>query len=160
MRTMSTIASSGLLFALATGAHADDASDTKHCRTAGNSDRIGACTRRVESLRQNGTEMERTRSAAAYVLRSMAYFDVRDYDRAIADADEASRLAPKYTGAHYMRGAAYGGKKDYDASIAAYTEEIRVSPKLVDAYFARGGDYHRKKNSMIALLLTSRRRSS
>ena len=58
------------------------------------------------------------------------YGDKGDYDRAIADYDEAIRLDPRYAVAYYNRGVAYCDKGDYDRAIADYNEAIRLDPKL------------------------------
>ena len=55
------------------------------------------------------------KDARAYVARSTAYLLRKDYDLAIADAEEAIRLAPNSALGYLNRGAAYAGKKDYSA---------------------------------------------
>ena len=44
--------------------------------------------------------------------------DKGDYDRAIADFDQAIQLKPDYADAYYNRGIAYHDKGDYDRAIA------------------------------------------
>src|SRR5262245_39755134 len=67
--------------------------------------------------------------AWAYAARGAAYWGKGDFDRAIADCDEAIRLAPKYAWAYHTRGNAYRMKGDFDRAIADASEAIRLDPK-------------------------------
>jgi tetratricopeptide (TPR) repeat protein len=64
-----------------------------------------------------------------------------DYDRAIADYDEAIRLDPKVAAAFYNRAIAYKAKGDPDRVIADYNKAIRLDPKDADAFINRGVAY-------------------
>ena len=72
-----------------------------------------------------------------------------DYDRAIADLEQAIRLDPKDTEAYIRRGNAYNHKGDYDRAIADLEHAVRLDPKDPKAYVIRGsaydgkGDYNR-----------------
>ena len=79
--------------------------------------------------------------ATAYCDRGIAYGGKRDYDRALADFNEAIRLDPNLAVAYYGRGNIYGNKRDYDRAIAEYSKAIQLEPKLVDAYYKRGMVY-------------------
>ncbi len=57
---------------------------------------------------------------------------------AIADYNEAIRLAPKDAAAFLNRGFVYAAKQDYDRAIADYSEAIRLAPKDAAAFFNRG----------------------
>jgi tetratricopeptide (TPR) repeat protein len=63
----------------------------------------------------------------------MAWRVKKEYDKAIADYDEAIRLDPKYAIAFNNRGSAWLIKKEYDKAIADYDEAIRLDPKYVNA---------------------------
>ena len=56
----------------------------------------------------------------------MAWAQKKDYDKAIADYNEAIRLDPKDAWAHSERGSAYYEKKDFDQAIADHNEAIRL----------------------------------
>ncbi|MGO9486752.1 MAG: tetratricopeptide repeat protein, partial [Rhodomicrobium sp.] len=77
------------------------------------------------------------------------HYNKGDYDRAIADYDQAISLNPQYATAYYSRGLAYYNKGDYDRAIADYDQAIRLDPKYALAYNNRGfvynitGDYDR-----------------
>ena len=62
----------------------------------------------------------------------------KDYDKAIADYNEAIRLDPGYAHAYNGRGKTWSAKKDYDKAIADYNEAIRLYPGYVHAYCNRG----------------------
>ena len=54
-----------------------------------------------------------------------AYANKGQYDRAIADFDEAIKLDPEYALSFYNRGCAYAMKGQHDRAIADYDEAIR-----------------------------------
>jgi tetratricopeptide (TPR) repeat protein len=77
---------------------------------------IGGCTASIQSGRLSGKALAR-----AYVSRGDAYDDKEDYDRAIADYNQAIQLDPKDAGAYFSRGLAKrlkGDKSGGDADIA------------------------------------------
>jgi tetratricopeptide (TPR) repeat protein len=76
----------------------------------------------------------------------MAYADIKNWDLAIADLDEAIRLAPKNADYIFGRGFVNILKGDYDRAIADLTEAIRLDPTRADAWsmravaFSKAGD--------------------
>ena len=75
-----------------------------------------------------------------------ASYDKGEYDKAIADFNEAIRLDPKVALAYIYRGKAWGAKGEYDKAIADFNEAIRLNPKLGAAYFSRGIAWEAKGN--------------
>ena len=69
-----------------------------------------------------------------------------DYDRAIADLDQAIELDPKFAAAYNSRGDTYIHKGDYDRAIAEVNEAIRLGPKSAVAYITRGEAYEAKND--------------
>ena len=61
-----------------------------------------------------------------------------NYDRAIADYDQAIQINPKDVYAYNKRGNAYTAKGNYDLAIADYDQAIQINPKYATAYFSRG----------------------
>ncbi len=57
---------------------------------------------------------------------------------AVADLDQAIKLAPGMAFAFFERGAAYHRIDDYDNAIADYTSSIKIDPKEPLAYINRG----------------------
>lgn len=85
------------------------------------------------------------REAILNWLRGLAFFDKRDYDKAIAHYTEAIRLDPKNAETYCDRGDIYLLQKgDYDSAIADYTEAIRLKPTDAEAYRRRGLAYQGK----------------
>ena len=68
----------------------------------------------------------------------MCSFDNRQYDRALADFNEALRLKPDFALAYHDRGDAFYFKQDYAASIKDLDEAIRLDPKSANAFTNRG----------------------
>jgi tetratricopeptide (TPR) repeat protein len=74
---------------------------------------IPACTRLIE---QN--KLSQGDRAIAYALRGTAHWRQRDFDEAIADANEAIKINPNLAAAYAARGAAYGSKGEDDQALA------------------------------------------
>ncbi len=62
---------------------------------------------------------------AAHGLRGNAFVARGEYDRAIADYDEAIRFSPDFAATFINRSLAYLDKGDYDRSIADSDQAIR-----------------------------------
>ena len=60
----------------------------------------------------------------------MAWYDKKDYDKAIDDFTDAIRIDPKYATAYYNRGLVWKAKGDNDKAMADYDEAIRLDPTL------------------------------
>ena len=60
-----------------------------------------------------------------------------NYDRAIADANEAIRLVPSATTGFVNRSAALSAMDEYGRAIADATRAIDLDSNSADAYFAR-----------------------
>jgi tetratricopeptide (TPR) repeat protein len=73
---------------------------------------IAGCTAVIKSGRDS-----QHRLAVDYYNRGLAYRNKGDYDRAIADYNQAIRLDPKYAAAYNNRGRAYADKGDHDPRL-------------------------------------------
>src|SRR3984893_6792564 len=94
--------------------------------------RINACTAVIQSGRLTGANQ-----ALALHHRANAYYSGKDYERAIADYNEAIRLDPTDANSFIDRAIAYRAKGDLDRAIADYNEAIRLAPKTALAYANR-----------------------
>ena len=68
----------------------------------------------------------------------------RQWERAIADYNDALKLDANDTYALRSRGRARIGRKEYDLAIADETAAIGLSPRLLQAYAVRGSANHRQ----------------
>ena len=85
-------------------------------------------------------------NSVAWRQRGLIWNEKKDYDKAIADFNEAIRLDPKLALAYNNRGNAWDAKKEYDKAIADFNEAIRLDPKLALAYNNRGTAWMAKKD--------------
>jgi len=103
--------------------------------------KIAGCTAVIQSGQLNDTNL-----SIAFNNRGIAYYNKKDYDRAIQDYDQAIRLNPSFADAFNNRGNAYYYKKDYDRAIQDYTEAIRLNPSFALAFNNRGNAYRDKQD--------------
>jgi tetratricopeptide (TPR) repeat protein len=85
---------------------------------------IRGCTAIIQAGRDT-----RKNLAIAYNNRASAYYDKREYDRAITDATEAIRLDPSYGWPYVTRADALADTGEYDRAIADLNTVIRTLPK-------------------------------
>ena len=98
--------------------------------------RRGACAWLLDNGRLN-----RADNAKAHYNRGWSYRDKGQFERALADYDEAIRLKPDYAEAYNGRGIAYKQKGRYARAIADYDTALRLEPNYVYAYNNRGNAY-------------------
>jgi tetratricopeptide (TPR) repeat protein len=99
---------------------------------------IAACTRDIASGRFKGVAL-----GGRFNNRGLAYAERGDYDRAIADYNEAIRLHPRIAIAFSNRGNIYA-RSDYDHAISDYNEAIRLNPRNAIFFSNRGEAYNNK----------------
>jgi uncharacterized caspase-like protein len=85
-----------------------------------------------------------TSDARVYYNSGLAYYNKKDYDKAIAEYTQAIQLDSNYARAYQGRGDAYDEKGDYDRAIADLTQAIRLDPNFANAYIIRGVVYSHK----------------
>ena len=95
-------------------------------------------------------------SAFALYNQGSTQLNLKDYDRAIANFDEALKLDPKYVVALNARGLAYEGKGQHDRAIADYDRAIELDPKYAAGFVNRGNAYRSKGRDDQAIDLTGR----
>src|SRR6266404_2615694 len=101
---------------------------------------IGACTAIIQSGQETTKGLAR-----ALNNRGIAYREKGEYDRAVQDLDEATRLDPNYALAFNNRGIAYGRKRQYDRAIQDFDQTIRLDPNNAPAFDNRGTAYYGKR---------------
>lgn len=93
--------------------------------------RIGACTALIQSGQETTANL-----AAAFHNRGIGYYDTDQFDKAIADDDQAIKLNPS-SNAFYERGLAYWAKREYTRALQDFDEAIRLQPTAL-SYVTRG----------------------
>ncbi len=83
-------------------------------------------------------------NVAALIERGTKYNLNSDYDRAIADFNEAIRLDPNSAAAFYGRAAVYYNMGDYDRAIQDYDQVLRIDPRYNMAPMFRALTYEKK----------------
>ena len=89
--------------------------------------------------------------ACAYNNRGRVYSFKRDYDRAIAEYDQAIKLDPSLAMAYSNRGESRFNKGDLDGAFADFDAAIKRDPNYAMAYANRGLVYYRKHDMAHAL---------
>ena len=95
---------------------------------------------------------------AIYASRAMALFVVKDYEKAIADCDQAIQLNPNYAGAYSYRGLLWWfAKAQYDKAIDDCNHAIRLAPNFAASYSVRAVRGPAKANTARPWRIASRR---
>jgi lipoprotein NlpI len=130
----------------ASGTHAT-MRDVAACAQAKQPDAaIAGCTRIVEDSRQKAKGR-----AHAFYNRANAHAAKGDHTAAIADYDEAIKLAPKNARLYNNRGSSRSDAGEADAAIADFSEAIRHDRRFASAWFNRANSYAAKGETERAL---------
>jgi len=134
-----------LIALIGTAAAPARADDVETCKRWAGDDSLAACTRVIASKTVGGAAL-----AQVYASRGVIYIRFKgDWDRAIADYDEALRLDPRIAGAYAGRAAAYIRKGNIDRAWPDLSEGLRLDPKnpgirnVLGYYYNKKGDYER-----------------
>jgi tetratricopeptide (TPR) repeat protein len=82
--------------------------------------------------------------AVAFDTRGNVYLGKPDYDRAIADFDEAIKLDPEYVNFLNDRGVAYTKKGQFDRAVADFDQALKLRFFYLDALLNRALAYQSK----------------
>jgi tetratricopeptide (TPR) repeat protein len=74
-----------------------------------------------------------TIDAYDYYQNRLGSLSKKEYDKAIGDFTELTRLVPDDFNAYHNRGLAYDNLNKYEQAIADYTEAIRLKPDYNDS---------------------------
>jgi tetratricopeptide (TPR) repeat protein len=85
-------------------------------------------------------------TAAQYYRRGYEFYEKKQFQKAIADYNEALRLDPQDVDVYNDRGRVWFDLKDYDKALADYNEALRLDPKYVHAWNNRGRVWFAKKD--------------
>ena len=90
--------------------------------------RIDGCSAVIKAGREKGEKL-----AEAFNNRGIAYRLKGDHERAIADYDQALKLAPSAEG-YFNRGNAHLAKRDYDRAIDDYNQATKLKSDFAAAF--------------------------
>lgn len=101
--------------------------------------KIAACTAVIKSGEKSGREL-----SVAYAGRAGGYKAKGEYDKALADIDEAIKLQPGFGELFYNRGVINAAAGRSEEAMKDYNEALRLKPDLVVALSNRAGIYESK----------------
>ncbi len=138
MRLLPTVPAIAIAAVMVLGVSFSAAADDRElCKTASGDAAIEACTRAIDSKKYNGVKQKRVLSLL-YTNRGVEYEIKKDYDKAIADHDQAIKIDPKNPAPYNNRGNTYVAKQDYAHAVADFDMAIKLNPKYAEALFNRG----------------------
>jgi tetratricopeptide (TPR) repeat protein len=94
------------------------------------------------AIRNFSRAVELEPNADHYFARGLAYADLGDHPKAIADYTIAIRQDPKFAAAYYNRGMAYMALQQLPAAVNDFSEAIKTQPEFIAAYYSRGMAYY------------------
>ncbi len=89
----------------------------------------------------------------ALYFRGYSYAGQRQFDKAIADYNQVTRLNrslkkplgnDRMVWVYFFRGYSYAGQRQFDRAIVDYSQAIKLYPKYALAYGNRGHAYYHK----------------
>lgn len=98
-------------------------------------DAIGSFDRAIQVNSEWG---ESIGLADAYDVRCATHSAIGNYQKAIADCNQALQLKPNFANAYINRGDALAQQGDDQQASKDYDQAVRLAPNLVYAYFSRG----------------------
>ena len=102
--------------------------------------KLNACTALIESVKYIGNDL-----ADIYVMRGRIHFFLKgEVDRAVAQYNEALRIAPSNCAAFYFRSAMSVSRNDADDAIADLSKAISFCPTVGEYRRLRGVAHHAK----------------
>lgn len=107
---------------------------------------VSVCTRQIGSGEFKGRDL-----AITYVNRGVAYYRLKQHEKAVADFDRAIKIAPALVQAWNNRGVARQALRQYKAAIADYAKAISLNPRYAAAWFGRGAAHEALGDKAAAL---------
>jgi tetratricopeptide (TPR) repeat protein len=109
---------------------------------------------RIDKNNFNILVTQNSNDAEYFFNQGNAYYQLKDYQAAIADYTKAIEINPNITEPYIYRGSLYSKLNEYQAAIADYTKVIEINPNDAEAYFNRGIAYYDLKDYQAAITNT------
>ncbi len=94
---------------------------------------VDKTTETIKSGKLTGSDL-----AGSYCLRSSAYADLGKADKALADANEALKVAPNASASLYCRAYVYFGTGEFEKSVEDYSKAIALGAAGAKNFHQRG----------------------
>ena len=94
----------------------------------------------LQMIRENVT-LSQTQYAEIYFRQGFDRYKQGEYQKALADYNQAIRLNPKLAVAYFYRSLVYRKQGEYEKALAELNQVIRLNPKFALAYAVRGTIY-------------------
>lgn len=91
-----------------------------------------------EALPLLNKAVEANASAATFNTRGVAYFQMKEYENALLDYEQALKIDPENYQPYFNRAKLRVVKNETDAALSDFAEAIRRSPQTTDIYLDRG----------------------
>jgi tetratricopeptide (TPR) repeat protein len=102
-----------------------------------------------EKLPSNRKETQNSAELSAALAK--AFYEKRDFDAAIREADAAIKLDPNMASAYYFRGASYQQKAEYYIALVDYNRALHFDPKYTNALGGRADVYYFTHQNRLAI---------
>ena len=102
-----------------------------------NHERAGRCLQIIAAMKNQKIKSQ----TAAHLFRGLSYYYQDKFKEALAQADLALRLNPKYARTYSARGGYYFALDENDKALADYRRSLELDPQNDGAYYNRGNLY-------------------
>lgn len=117
------IATAFLLIALPLACQTGWNNDAQICKDKSGDEAIAACTRAIQS-----GQLSQVNLATTYNNRGVEWRQKGEFEKAMADYDEALRINPSYIRAYANRAGLWIAKRQYDKAIDDFRQAFRLNP--------------------------------
>lgn len=97
-------------------------------------DRAERCLKILADLERQKINIE----TASHIFKGLSHYYKDKFQEALAEANLALKINPKYEKAYNVRGGIYYGAAKYDQAVADFNRALEIEPGYAGAYYNRG----------------------